>query len=194
MTELCMVGEFHKLVGIAEGRTPGSIERHTALLHYALVMEELSELGRAWACQNRLDTLDALTDTQYIVNGFIRVCGFNQKIKVGPTGSRGHNHNSLFRGLTTDLLGVMQAIEGEQPSDILTAFSMLDWGIEMAYTLSGMDVLKDRAYDIVHESNMTKEPSRDGSGKVLKGDNYRAPSLSALLQWHDLPKYEPAYL
>lgn len=43
----------------------------------------------------------------------------------------------------------------------------------------------DEALDRVHESNMTKlvdgEPVKDENGKVVKGPNYKAPSLVDLV-------------
>lgn len=40
----------------------------------------------------------------------------------------------------------------------------------------GMDL--DKAYDLVHKSNMSKFPfTKDETGKVLKGKNYKPPVL-----------------
>lgn len=40
----------------------------------------------------------------------------------------------------------------------------------------GMDL--DQAYDLVHKSNMSKFPfTKDDSGKVMKGKNYKPPVL-----------------
>jgi len=40
----------------------------------------------------------------------------------------------------------------------------------------GMDL--DKAYDLVHKSNMSKFPfTKDDSGKVMKGKNYKPPVL-----------------
>lgn len=61
---------------------------------------------------------------------------------------------------------------------------------DLKYTCDGFGVTfgidMDAAYQLVHESNMTKAfPDgtfhKDAEGKVIKGPNYREPDLSALV-------------
>lgn len=53
---------------------------------------------------------------------------------------------------------------------------------DLVYVIKGMAVTFgldfDQAYDLVHESNMTKVPFRKNKeGKIIKGKNYKKPEL-----------------
>ena len=69
-----------------------------------------------------------------------------------------------------DIVGIADAI-----ADLL----YVTYGAAVSF---GMDA--QALFNEVHKSNMTKSASRDGSGKVLKGPNYRPPNLEKIL-WPD---------
>tara|TARA_Y100001938_G_scaffold151206_1_gene247466 strand:- start:371 stop:742 length:372 start_codon:yes stop_codon:yes gene_type:complete len=60
--------------------------------------------------------------------------------------------------------------------DFLKEMCDVVYVIEGTAVSFGMDFLK--AYDLVHKSNMSKFPiTKDDSGKVMKGKNYKPPVL-----------------
>lgn len=64
---------------------------------------------------------------------------------------------------------------------------------DILYTVIGTVITEglqddiEKVFDLVHESNMSKlgidgKPIRRGDGKVLKGENYKEPNLSFLIE------------
>lgn len=87
----------------------------------------------------------------------------------------------------------MQLIRGKPVSKEQTT-ALLKELCDLQYVLSGtivsLDILKthnfDAAFNLVHKSNMSKLDSNgnvvyDANGKVLKGENYKAPDLNQLI-------------
>jgi predicted HAD superfamily Cof-like phosphohydrolase len=87
----------------------------------------------------------------------------------------------------------MQLIRGKPISKEQTT-NLLKELCDLQYVLSGtivsLNILKtrnfDAAFNLVHKSNMSKLDSEgnvvyDSNGKVLKGENYKAPDLNQLI-------------
>lgn len=111
--------------------------------------------------------------------------------------------------MTSDLLAFRQKLIGEEVEELYaeiakaraeidaggaitreTLAAMMKEMADVQYILSGMvatfGMPADRVFDRVHQSNMSKlgtdgKPVRRDDGKVMKGPNYRPPSLDDLI-------------
>lgn len=71
-----MVREFHRVFGQSIASTPHVNDAHINRLRIALLREELDELEAALDAGDPLETLDALTDIQYVLDGSYLSLGF----------------------------------------------------------------------------------------------------------------------
>lgn len=124
-TTLQDVQIFHETYGLPVLDRPNIQDEKTNALRINLLQEELDELKEALANNDIVETLDALTDLQYVLDG--------------------------------------------------------------AYLSFGLQHLKQIAFDEVQRSNLSKlgqdgKPiRRESDGKVMKGPNYFAPDLKAII-------------
>jgi len=120
------VRAFHEAYGLPVKDAPDLTDKRTNDLRHELLREELAELKEAMDNNDPVETLDALTDLQYVLDG--------------------------------------------------------------AYLSLGFHLLKDSAFAEVQRSNMSKLGAdgkpvvREADGKILKGPNYSAPDLKAVLE------------
>ncbi len=63
------VKEFHETYGLPVHESPTVADEKTQLLRINLLQEELDELKEALAAGDIVETLDALTDLQYVLDG-----------------------------------------------------------------------------------------------------------------------------
>lgn len=68
-TTLQQVQEFHETYGLPVEATPNVTDEKTNALRINLLAEELDELKEALANSDPLETLDALIDLQYVLDG-----------------------------------------------------------------------------------------------------------------------------
>jgi predicted HAD superfamily Cof-like phosphohydrolase len=75
-TSLQQVKEFHKSFGHPVNAKPELTNKQLSALRVELIQEELNELKEALAAEDPVETLDALTDLQYVLDGAFLSLGF----------------------------------------------------------------------------------------------------------------------
>jgi hypothetical protein len=127
-------------------------------LWYKLVEEERNELHEALLKEDKAEILKEAADLCYVMTGFIGTA------------------NALMEyGLVSD----DRSIKYKQ------VVEKADVKLSAAVAIFGWDTIEE-AVRLVHESNMTKlgedgKPVKREDGKILKGPNYKAPDLTALV-------------
>lgn len=76
MNTIDLVRKFHDAFGVRTPATPDIGDGDTNGLRLYLLREELIELSRALAEDDKVATLDALTDLQYVLDGAYLALGF----------------------------------------------------------------------------------------------------------------------
>lgn len=71
------VCEFHETYGLPVEDAPNISDEKTNLLRINLLAEELDELKEALAAGDKVETLDALIDLQYVLDGAFLSLGFH---------------------------------------------------------------------------------------------------------------------
>lgn len=181
--EIDLVGEFHRKMRIVEPCDPMVPTHEVAMRHLGLIIEELAELCRAIASQNSVEILDALVDMQYVTCGAMRMSGIKEAWdwKNGGHGTRIGDWTAIMQ-VQQDICMLTRAIIMCDVRALEHAFCMLNIGISNLFCTLGFEAVRERAFQIVHESNMTKTCDFDGwSGKILKGENYVSPDLHSLI-------------
>lgn len=93
--------------------------------------------------------------------------------------------------VVTPLIGIVEAlgdiglVSQERMLKLQKLVERADAKLEVAIGMFGEDTI-EKAVKLVHASNMSKlgddgKPIRRDDGKILKGNNYKAPDLSALV-------------
>ncbi len=77
MNTLALVKEFHDAFGVRCATHPDLSNQKVNSLRLDLLREELVELTAAIANGNKVETLDALTDLQYVLDGAYLALGFS---------------------------------------------------------------------------------------------------------------------
>ena len=88
--------------------------------------------------------------------------------------------------LNEELEELADAIATHDVVEILDALTDLQYILDGSYLEFGMQDLKQKAFDEVHKSNLSKlgddgKPVKREDGKVIKGPNYRPPNLAQFL-------------
>lgn len=181
--QLALVGDFHTHVGIPEPLVPCVPSRPVYMRHVGLIGEEFSELARAMAQGDQLDTLDALVDLQYITHGISRVCGFTTAESMGyEVPAEFSDPYRLIYYLQRDVLGLTEAFLNGKVESVRHALWLINVGIRLTSTMCGYRPIWHAAFEEVHNSNMTKERLGDErSGKIIKGAKFVPPDLQPLL-------------
>ncbi|MGE4313659.1 MAG: hypothetical protein AB7E85_05240 [Pseudobdellovibrionaceae bacterium] len=90
--------------------------------------------------------------------------------------------------LAEELDELKEALANNDIVEVLDALTDLQYVLDGAYLSFGLQGYKEIAFHEVHSSNMSKlgedgKPiRRPEDGKILKGPNYRAPDIAALLK------------
>lgn len=71
-----LVREFHRVFGQRNANAPAVGDAYINRLRIALIREELNELEAALDAGDQVETLDALTDLQYVLDGSYLSLGF----------------------------------------------------------------------------------------------------------------------
>lgn len=78
------------------------------------------------------------------------------------------------------------AMSADDPEHLLKELSDIQYVLDGMYICHGLADKKDDAFELVHQSNMTKlqdgEPRKYGSGRVEKGDGYVPADLGPLFK------------
>lgn len=76
MDSMDMVREFHEAYGCDINETPYTGNKELSALRLNLLIEEMGELMDALNKRDTVETLDALTDIQYVLDGAYLALGF----------------------------------------------------------------------------------------------------------------------
>lgn len=92
--------------------------------------------------------------------------------------------------LREELDELEEALAGNDPVEALDALVDLQYVLDGAFLALGLHAVKDKAFDEVHRSNMSKlgpdgKPIlRESDNKVLKGPDYFPPNLRRIIEEH----------
>ena len=76
MNSIELVREFHRVFGQPDKESPDVTDPAVNQLRVNLILEELDELCDALRARDPVETLDALTDLQYVLDGSYLQLGF----------------------------------------------------------------------------------------------------------------------
>jgi len=195
---LNQVAAFHRAFQYRQPEpvAPDLSDKPTNELRPRLLREELHELHDA---TTRVDQLDALCDSQYVLSGAVLAWGYRSLFE-------NHRHTIELRkihderGHLAAMLGLVDQMEMAAESNLqmqtLTCLIGLQQHLSRAvYHYGFAECFKD-AFDEVHRSNMTKlwdapKPNglifvssagkfiaRRGDGKIVKPETYSPASLA----------------
>ena len=93
-----------------------------------------------------------------------------------------HGSMSLLRLalMQEELSEVAEAMYHHDVSELLHELSDIQYVLDGTFLSFGLDKMKMAAVEEIHRANMTKEPITDGSGKIVKGENYVPPNVKGL--------------
>lgn len=201
------VKEFSKLFEQAWSETPTVPSSKVGLLRLQLISEEIGELTHALAASDPLETLDALVDIQYVLDGTYGAYGLESSYHAEevPT-EMNMAWGELPRHTQMELLGDMhQALSRiswkmgdvhnteveDAPETYLRQLAVelgcLNSILQLAFNSLGFSEVRDAAFSEVHQSNLSKL-GEDGkriineAGRVVKGPNYFKPDLSGFVE------------
>lgn len=197
MDNIERVREFHTTYNCFINQKTGveaieAVDKDLAFIRFKITREEIEELTQAILNNNKLETLDALTDIHYLNDGSYLTYGLtpvypaeydnivaefvaSEQLLMIPV---------MLDGLTN---GILQGYITKDVSLIHDALNTIRYLVDQAYTQFGFSPeLQEAAQIEVHRSNMSKlgedgKPIFREDGKVMKGPNYFKPDLSALL-------------
>lgn len=186
MKELSMVEQFHLKYNIPilpDGKRPG---KDRIELRKALMMEEFKELIEAHKGGNISEIAKESADLLYIFLGAVLEFGYQEY----------YQYIALYE-LEMFNDGAAESIErmGDyvqafvRKSDTTRIYAQLEgifYDLEEYIRFNFDKEQFDKIFQAVHESNMSKGtngvPLYSETGKILKGDDYKAPDLSFLNQ------------
>lgn len=194
------VDEFHtkfELEGILGTEIKTSDESREVLkalvLRHGLLSEELGETLKDFAGGNKEKVLDGIVDMMYITGGTLALLGTNTDYYLKSDDSpvvKPETPESVF-----SIFGVIQGVAGclvggrafvgsriliQREELAIQLYKTLVGLIITAHDHLGVDI--EKAFDEVHNSNMTKlgedgKPIYNESGKIMKGPNFKEPNL-----------------
>ncbi len=92
--------------------------------------------------------------------------------------------------LREELNELEEALENNDVVEALDALTDIQYVLDGAFLALGLHALKDKAFDEVHRSNMSKLGAdgkpilRESDNKVMKGPNYFKPNLTKIIDEH----------
>lgn len=205
MNTVDAVMAFTQAFGQEWYETPTLPSERTALLRLQLISEEAGELVHALAAQDPVETLDALIDLQYVIDGTYGAYGVAHLYECeqpAPDLSMAPKWGQLDHWALLDTVGnVQQGIsrlawtlaschqEDHAHEKVLAgALNELNKVLQAAIWDLGFYAIREVAFFEVHNSNMSKlgddgKPILNDAGRVVKGPNYRKPDLKKV--WED---------
>lgn len=201
---ISQVADFHKTFRIhyPEPKSPYLTNRQTNELRPKLIREELQELHIAIYNNDRIEQLDALADTQYVLSGAVLAWGLRRQFEAQTPTIRLVKIRDMDAHLAAMLgmvAGIEIAAENEFPNQVLTGLSALQSRLLTAVYHLGFSPVFMEAFDEVHRSNMSKlwdTPdykadgvydmisteggkwiARRGDGKIIKSPSYSPADL-----------------
>lgn len=190
---LALNGEFHKTFEIEERDSPCIPNRQTIFVRVQLIGGELSELAAGIAATRPDLVLDALTDTQYVVDGTYRTFGMSklkQQHECTDFQVRGIVEEepclTALHSLNLSFAKFVARVRDKNVTEAARALNDLQFSLDFAWRTLGFMHVKFFAYAEVHRSNMTKlgadgKPIKFPSGKIGKGPNFEEPDLRPFL-------------
>ncbi len=161
-SHLSQVAEFHLAFKYRhpEPIAPDLTDDATNKLRPELIREELLELKQAIAENNRLEQLDALCDTQYVLSGAVLAWGYRSLIENSVASvklARIHDVDRFIAKMLglNEQMGVAASLGYQH--QVWTALVCLQQDLtRLVWHLGFSEVFKD-AFAEVHRSNMSKQ-------------------------------------
>lgn len=138
--------------------------------------------GRGCRPQSSVETIVALSLSRELADMAMRLKG-----QMRDEGKRGESRNFLVRAqlLVEELGEFFEALAAKPEAEALKEACDVQYVLSGAIVDMGWDDIFDEAFERVHISNMSKfvngAPTRDDSGRVIKGPGYVPPKLEELL-------------
>jgi len=209
MNTVDAVMAFSQAFGQEWYETPTLPSERTALLRLQLISEEAGELVHALAAQDPVETLDALIDLQYVIDGTYGAYGVAHlyeceqpyvDLSMAPKwgdldhysllDTVGNLHQAISR-LSWALSTCHQDGNIEGPNEVYAAGALneLNGVLQAAIWDLGFYAIREVAFFEVHNSNLSKlgedgKPILNEAGRVVKGPNYRKPDLKKVWEEH----------
>lgn len=180
--------EFNETFGVAIRENP-AVRVREARLRYRLIEEETQELLDAVKDCDIVETLDALADIMYVIQGAILTFGIEELVNI-LLEEHGSEYDESVIGRNNPLLSVegreimledlRTSILRNRPNEVgvvLTTFILL---VDDLADYFDLDV--EAAVTAVHRSNMTKLDEngkvirRESDLKIMKSELYRTPT------------------
>jgi predicted HAD superfamily Cof-like phosphohydrolase len=196
---------FHHAFGCAAPSIPGPMDDQTRFARAQLSGEEISELTWALAAGDLIECLDALADTEYVLNGTIVATAYDllhtpPAQRSGTDGPPRIPHTDAVLVVISTLYdgqsALCVALASNRPENIaLIAGSMLV-SLGHVWGMFGVpEPLRQLILAEVHRSNMTKfdadgKPVVNEAGRVVKGPNFEEPDILGVLKAYYGPDYE----
>ncbi len=159
----------------------------TVKARHDIMREEIEETHEAWKQMNRLEVLDGLCDTQYVLSGTILACGFRDtfayNIVPGFFSDGDAGKLAAFSMLKAKLKAFLVFAEAGnviETSKSLVLMQQVTSGLVDAF---GFTHVFGDAFDAVHENNMDKLWSHSQALEYF-GDGTKFPTASGeTLSW-----------
>lgn len=194
MKTIDLVREFMLAFGqpIASEPNVGDVKLNE--LRVKLLREELGELEAALIEGDVVETLDALGDLQYVLDGAYLALGMEQfwsppQLKGGgqPRISSVEDNQLAVARLKVRLAHLEACLARQSETHVAASLHSLNLEIELAWWQLGMLAFREAAIVEIHRSNMTKlgddgKPVVRADGKVIKGPRFEPPRLREVLE------------
>lgn len=184
-----LVHEFHTTYGQIVRDLP-LFDVPERFLRINLIDEEVNELmKKGYLHKNFVEIIDALADIVYVAVGAAHTHGLKLDLNIERPLFEFAQHDTDFsEGLSVSLDFMNLNVRYTFATDTDTQKELLEEIILLCYKTSdryGVDL--DEILDEVHRSNLSKldengNPIYSPEGKVLKGKNYFAPDIAAVLE------------
>lgn len=200
---------FHHAFGCAAPIEPGLMDDQTRFARAQLSGEEISELTWALAAGDLIECLDALADTEYVLNGTIVATAYD--LFHAPPVQRSASDGPPRIPQTDAVLIVVStlydgqsalcvALASNDPAAIAMIAGSMLVSLGHVWGMFGVpEALRQAILAEVHRSNMTKfdadgKPVVNEAGRVVKGPNFEEPNLLGVLKAYYGEGYEvPAH-
>ena len=171
------VQDFHIAFGQTVNDKPTLCSFEDRLLRFRLMDEEINEYLFARTMNDKVGMLDALIDTQYVLNGSIVSHGLSERFYYDDyiDGESMQHFISEYAAasMRDNLPQIERALLGMQ--------SALDY----QFFTTGLHRVFKEAFDEVHRSNMAKlhdgKVVRRDDGKILKPEGWQPPNLKQFI-------------
>ena len=157
MNPIELVTYWHRKFGVALPDSP-SFDPGVCALRIALLTEETGELREAIETDNRVETLDALCDMQYVLSGAIASTGVSEYLQseMMPSLQEENDAPFLVRQMVFQITKLNKDFQRGYPNNVGARFSVMQWILDALIQVTGFDKVFADAFLAVHENNCAK--------------------------------------